>query len=325
MSAVPTLEEVRAAAFAIHPDRAPGPDGFSAGFYQSFWDIIGGDMYRDILSFFEDSSLHPRHNETHVRLIPKGLGAKKVSDYRPIALCNAHYKIIAKILTKRLQPMLQDLIAPSQSTFVSGRAISDNVLLTHEILHYLRHSGAKKRVYMAVKTDMSKAYDRIEWSFLKTVLETLGFNPTVVAWLMECVTSVSYAFLINGSPQGRVIPARGLRQGGPLSPYLFLMCTEVISGLCNIALQDGTLPGIKVRRACPPVNHLLFVDDTMFFGKSDSTSCSALTSILNKYEAVSGQCINRTKSAITFSSKTHPEAKCRAKSSLGIASEGGNW
>ncbi|XP_018474023.1 uncharacterized protein LOC108845291 [Raphanus sativus] len=296
---------------------------FSADFYQTFWDIIGDDVYRDIRAFFETSYIHPRQNETHIRLIPKGTGAKKVSDYRPIALCNTHYKIIAKILSKRLQPLLHSLISPSQSAFVPGRAISDNVLITHEVLHYLRKSGAKKHVSMAVKTDMSKAYDRIEWNFLREVLQRLGFHEIWIGWIMECVSSVSYAFLINVGPQGIFIPSRGLRQGDPLSPYLFILCTEVLSGLCNKALADGTLPGVKVGRHCPPINHLLFADDTMFFGKSSAASCATLSSILLKYEKASGQCINRAKSAITFSSKTNQECKTRVKRELNICNEGG--
>ncbi|XP_019085342.1 PREDICTED: uncharacterized protein LOC104748447 [Camelina sativa] len=311
------------AVFSIHPGKGPGPDGFSSSFYQSFWTIIGEDVCRSIRSFFETSYLHPRQNETHVRLIPKISGPRKVGDYRPIALCNTHYKIIAKILTGRLQPILPELISPFQCAFVPNRAISDNVLITHEILHFLRTSEAKKFCSMAVKTDMSKAYDRIEWGFLKSVLEKLGFSERWISWISACVSSVSYSFLINGSPQGQVIPSRGLRQGDPLSPYLFILCTEVLSGLCVKAQDQGILSGIKVSRASPPVNHLLFADDTMFFCKSNARCCQALTQILAKYEKVSGQCINLTKSTITFSSKTPAEAKVRVKNSLNITQEGG--
>ncbi|WZY83148.1 hypothetical protein YC2023_029532 [Brassica napus] len=321
--AIPDRVEVKAAVFAINSDKAPGPDGFSAGFYQSFWDIIGEDIYQEVMAFFESGQLHPRYNETHIRLIPKVKEAKRVSEFRPIALCNSHYKIIAKKFSKRMQPLLQSIISPAQSAFVPGRAISDNVLITHEILHYLRQSKAEKHVSMAVKTDMSKAYDRIEWSFLRQVLSRLGFHETFITWLMECVSSVSYSFLINGGPQGRVQPSRGLRQGDPLSPYLFILCTEVLSGLCNNALRDGTMPGVKVGRQCPPINHLLFADDTMFFGKSNVTSCQTLLAIINKYELVSGQRINKAKSAVTFSSKTKAEAKARVKRKLEISNEGG--
>ncbi|XP_056848921.1 uncharacterized protein LOC130499048 [Raphanus sativus] len=176
---------------------------------------------------------------------------------------------------------------------------------------------------MAVKTDMSKAYDRIEWIFLREVLQRMGFHETWTEWVMECVSSVSYSFLINGGPQGKVVPSRGLRQGDPLSPYLFILCTEVLSGLCNKAQENGTLPGVKVGRHCPPINHLLFADDTMFFGKSNAASCATLTTILLKYEKASGQCINRAKSSITFSSKTNQECKIRVKRELNISNEGG--
>ena len=127
LTAIPTHQEIRDVVFSVNADKAPGPDGFSAGFYHSFWDIIGEDVTTDIRSFFETSTLNRRQNETHVRLIPKVKGPQKVSDYRPIALCSTHYKIIAKVLTKRLKPILSSLISPQQSAFVAGRAISDNV------------------------------------------------------------------------------------------------------------------------------------------------------------------------------------------------------
>lgn len=168
--APPSSLEIKEALFSIHPDKAPGPDGFSASFYQSFWDIVGDDITKDIQAFFTSGAMDPRQNETHVRLIPKVVGPKKVSEYRPIALCNMHYKIIAKLLTRRLQPLLPNLISDHQSVFVKGRSIADNVLITHEILHCLQHSGASVRCSMAIKTDMSKGYDRIEWNFLRNVL-----------------------------------------------------------------------------------------------------------------------------------------------------------
>ena len=154
-------EEVRRAIFAVHTDKAPGVDGFSAGFYQSFWSTLGPDVYREIRSFFTTGKMNPRLNETHVCLIPKTTAPRSAAEYRPIALCNVRYKIIAKILTSRLQGLLPDLITQHQTAFVPGRAIRDNVMITHETLHYLKKSEAKKRCSMVIKTDMSKAYDRI--------------------------------------------------------------------------------------------------------------------------------------------------------------------
>lgn len=162
----PSALEIREALFSINPDKAPRPDRFSASFYQSYWDIIGEDVIKDIQVFFSSSALDPQQNETHIRLFPKISGPRKMADYRLIALCYTHYKIIAKLLTRRLQPFLPELILDHQSAFVKGRSISDNVLITHEILHYRQPSEGNVRCSMAIKTDMSKAYDRIEWEFL---------------------------------------------------------------------------------------------------------------------------------------------------------------
>ena len=133
---------------------------------------------------------------------------------------------------------------------------------------------------MAVKIDMSKAYDRLEWEFIRLVLERLGFHSQWIAWIMECVSSVTYAFLINGSPRGQVKPSRGIRQGDPLSPYIFILCSELLSGLCNRAQETGQLAGIRVARGCPQVNHLLFADDTMFFAKANKDNSLVLKEIL---------------------------------------------
>lgn len=140
---------------------------------------------------------------------------------------------------------------------------------------------------------------------------------------MECVETVQYPFIINGVPRGSVTPSRGLRQGGPLSPYLFILCTEVLSGLCRRGEEDGSLPGIRVARCSPPINHLLFVDDTMFFTKTGLSCCKSLVSILKRYEEVSNQVINFSKSAITFSVKSPLEVKRRVQRSLKIRNEGG--
>ncbi|XP_009105597.2 uncharacterized protein LOC103831468 [Brassica rapa] len=176
---------------------------------------------------------------------------------------------------------------------------------------------------MAVKTDMSKAYDRLEWEFIRLVLERLGFHSRWINWIMECVSTVTYSFLINGSPRGRVKPSRGIRQGDPLSPYIFILCSEVLSGLCNRAHETGLLAGIQVARGSPHVNHLLFADDTMFFTRANKASAAALKEILRQYEVASGQCINPSKSTVTFSRKAPGTLKACIKDCLNISKEGG--
>lgn len=319
----PTPVEIKEALFAIHADKAPGPDGFSASFFHSNWETIGHSIVTEVQSFFSCGSLPPTLNETHIRLIPKTLSAKRVEEYRPIALCNVLYKIISKLLSLRLKPVLHSIISENQSAFIPGRAITDNVLITHEVLQYLKTSQAQKHCSMAVKMDMSKAYDRVEWDFIAQVMSRLGFPNKWINWVMQCVSIVSYSFLINDSIYGRVKPHRGIRQGDPISPYLFILCGEVLSGLCRNAEREGALQGIRVARGSPRVNHLLFADDTMMFCESSTECCNSLVQILQKYERVSGQKVNISKSAITFSVKTPQEVKDSAKVILGIQKEGG--
>ncbi|XP_019097511.1 PREDICTED: uncharacterized protein LOC109131263 [Camelina sativa] len=170
---------------------------------------------------------------------------------------------------------------------------------------------------------MSKAYDRLEWDFIEAALKQMGFHPTWVNWIIQCVSTVSYSYLVNGQAQGIVNPRREIRQGDPLSPYLFIICSEVLSGLCLKAQSQGNLLGLRVAKGSPRVNHLLFADDTMFFIRSDYHSCMTLRRILQKYEAASGQKINQAKSSITFSAKTPASAKELAKNILEIQKEGG--
>ncbi|CAA7021924.1 unnamed protein product [Microthlaspi erraticum] len=320
---IPTPEEVNTAIFSIHPDKAPGPDGLSASFFHSNWNTIGAGITSEIQQFFITGTLPQGINATHLCLIPKKTAPKSVADYRPIALCNVYYKIISKILTARLHPLLDGIFSENQSAFVPGRAISDNVMITHEILHFLKISKAKKRASMAIKTDMKKAYDRVEWEFIRLVLGRMGFHPKWIGWIMQCVSSVSFQIFINGSAKGHIKPTRGIRQGDPLSPYLFILCSEVLSGLCQQAQVNGKLEGVRVATRCPKVNHLLCADDTMFFCKSNEKTCESLKEILGKYEEASGQKINCQKSAITFSKKTPQATKRKVMNALGIKQEGG--
>lgn len=134
LTAIPSAEEIREATFSINAEKAPRPDGFSAGFFHTHWEKVRPDIVREVQGFFDGEPLPENINNTHIRLIPKITNPQKVSDYRPIALCNVYYKIYSKLFTRRLQPLMDKLISENQSAFVLGRAIVDNVLITHEVL-----------------------------------------------------------------------------------------------------------------------------------------------------------------------------------------------
>ena len=206
-----TADEVVQALHQMAPLTAPGPDSMSPIFYKSFWHIVGGDIINAVLAALNSGIIPASINTTFISLIPKIQNPKKVSDFRPISLCNVFYKLISKVLVNRLKLVLPYVVSDSQSAFLSGRLITDNVLVAFETLHYLKQKTQGKLGFMALKLDMSKAYDRVEWVFLEKVMRHLGFGGKMVATIMSCIRSVSYSVLLNGIPVGNIKPSRGLR------------------------------------------------------------------------------------------------------------------
>jgi hypothetical protein len=158
--------------------------------------------------------------------------------------------------------MLPEVITKNQSAFVPVRLITDNTLVAYAVFNFFKHSKSKKG-YMGIKTDMAKAYDRVEWTFLQTTLETLGFPQHLTNTIMKCVKTVNFSILINGKPFKQFNLQRGLRQGDPLSPYLFIICANVFSNLISKAQQGQTIHGVKIAHGAPDISHLLFADDRL--------------------------------------------------------------
>ncbi|XP_024172006.1 uncharacterized protein LOC112178017 [Rosa chinensis] len=294
-------EEVYKALKQMHPSKAPGPDGFSPAFYQQFWDVVGSDVVEAVRQFLNSENLLKQINCTWVTLIPKVKNPEFVHQLRPISLCNVIYNIGSKVLANRLKPLLDDIISQQQSAFVPGRLISDNSLLAFEISHCLKRRRRGNVGFCALKLDMSKAYDRVEWDFLEAVLDKLGFGATWIRWTMACVSTVSYSFLVNGDPCGNISPSRGLRQGDAISPYLFLLCAEVLSRMIKEAERNDLMHGVKVCQQAPAISHLFFADDSFIFSKAEITDILCMRDIFQKYEHMSGQQINYEKSCISFS------------------------
>uniref|UniRef100_A0A2N9HU09 Reverse transcriptase domain-containing protein n=1 Tax=Fagus sylvatica TaxID=28930 RepID=A0A2N9HU09_FAGSY len=299
-----TADEVRIALFQMHPSKAPGPDGMSSFFFQKYWNIVGVDVVAAVLSVLNSGKILRKINLTHISLIPKKKNPERMSEYRPISLCNVVYKIISKVLANRLKVILPCIISDSQSAFVPGRLITDNVSVAFEFIHKMKAKRRGKKGEMAIKLDMSKAYDRVEWAFIEGIMRKLGFAERWISLLMECICTVQYSVLIDGVPKGYINPTRGIRQGDPLSPYVFLLCAEGLSALFQQASAMGHLKGIQSCRGGPWVSHLFFADDSLLFGQANISECRKILEILNLYEGSSGQKINREKTAIYFSSNT---------------------
>ena len=171
---------------------------------------------------------------------------------------------------------------------------------------------------MALKLNMSKAYNRVEWAFLEKIMRKLGFNEKWVTLMMLCVSIVSYSVMINGAPKGYICLTRGIRQGGPISPFLFLICTEGLHGLLTKSAVREDIHGFLINRRSPILTHLLFTDDSLLFCRSNVDECEKVLEVLHVYEQSSRQQINKAKTTVFFSKSTMEEERQRIKNILGV-------
>ena len=276
-------------------------------------------MVEVVQAFFKEGYLLRQLNHTFIRLILKFQGAAKVKHFRPISLCNVCYKIITKIMANRLAPLLGKMISPLQGAFVPGRWIAENVMLAKEVLHFMRHKQGQGSV-AGFKVDMMKAYDHIEWGFLLKILEDFGFSNRWRNMITQCITTVKFSVLVNGSLFGFFSSSRGIRQGDPLSPYLFILCNEVLSRMLLQREKEDKLHGILVGRGCPHISHLMFADDLMLFCKPTADEVEVLKECLDTYEQWSGQRKNKEISSIFGSCNASEERVTDLGAIMGVSS-----
>ena len=217
----------------MFPIKALGPDGYPAHFFQHHWETCGDDVTRVVLKIVEGTESAECINSTILVLIPKVKKTHATQPIRPISLCNVLYKIASKVISNRLKLVLPDIISEEQSAFVPGRLITDNIITAYECLHFMKRNKAKKNQPCALKLDMMKAYDMVEWCYLKAIMLKLGFTEKWVNIVMGLVTTVEFSVLFNGKKLHSFKPSRGIRQGDPISPYLFLLAAEGLWCLLN--------------------------------------------------------------------------------------------
>lgn len=204
-----------------------------------------------------------------------------MSDLRPIALCKVLYKIIAKALANRLKTVLPSIISENQSAFIPNRTITDNILIAYEMVHFLKRERYGKTGYAALKIDISKAYDRMEWSFLSRMMQKMGFASRWISLMEICVQTVSYKISSGGEFLDPIKPTIGLRQGDPPSPYLFLICAEGLSDLIQQKERQGLIHGCKIAKHAPLVSHLFFTDDSLLLFRANERESSQMKMVLN--------------------------------------------
>ena len=251
----------------------------------------------------------PGLNETLICLIPKVKSPQKITEFCPISLCNVSYKIISKVIANRMKKILADVVNESQSAFVPRRQITDNVLVAFETMRCINGKRKGKEALMALKLDISKAYDRVEWRYLEVIMQRLGFNERWISLVLMCISTVSYSVLINGEAKGNIVPSWGLRQGDPISPYLFLLCAEGLSAMLRKKEEQGNIKGISVSRGAPQISHLFFVDDSIVFCRATVDEGRRILKVLEDYEVESRKKLNKDKTSLFFNKNTKREVQ----------------
>jgi hypothetical protein len=290
-------EEVRKAIFLMEHNKAPGPDGFPAEFYQTFWDTIRADL----MALF--SSLHAgqlelfRLNFGEIILLPKVNEAERIQQYRPICLLNVSFNFFTKVATIRLNTVADHVIRPSQTAFMQGRNILDGVVVLHEAVHEL-HS--KKLSGIILKLDFEKAYDKVKWSFLQQTLKMKGFSEEWRALVHNFVTGGSVAIKVNDDIGRYFQTCKGLSQGDPLSPMLFNIVADMLAIMIERAKVEGQIEGLIPHLVDGGLSILQYADDTILFMEHDIEKARNLKLILATFEQLSGLKINFHKSELFF-------------------------
>ncbi|KAL5566610.1 hypothetical protein UlMin_029774 [Ulmus minor] len=249
-------------------EKSPGPDGYTGAFFQDCWGILKNDMVKIFEEFHRNGKVCGNMNHTFLCLIPKKLDVQQV---------------------------LEETISMAQGAFVHNRQILDVVLVATEAVEDYRK---RKKRGVIFKVDFEKAYDHVNWDFLDLVLEKKGFGARWRTWMRGCISSANFSIMINGKPQGRFGASRGLRQGDPLSPFLFILVADILGRMMDKAVSIGEVKGFKVGKEEVVVSHLQFADDTLFLLDPDQSNIQKVHTILNFFSMCSGLKINMNKSSL---------------------------
>lgn len=289
------LQEIINAIWECGNDKAPGPDGFSFKFIKKFWSIIQDDVMRFVKHFECFGCLSRGSNSSFITLLPKVKDPLSLIDYRPISLIGCVYKILAKALALRLKRVIGTIIDEVQSAFIENRNILDGLMIINEICTWAKKSKTKTFLF---KVDFDKAFDSINWSYLDSVMGQMGFGEKWRFWIRGCLSSSRASVLLNGSATKEFPFTKGVHQGDPLSPFLFIIAMEGLNVALKTAGHKSLFHGVNIPNGGPTISHLFYVDDAIFVGNWESTNFTNLARILRCFHAASGLKVNFHKSKV---------------------------
>ncbi|GJX85760.1 RNA-directed DNA polymerase, eukaryota [Tanacetum coccineum] len=287
-------EEIKGAVWDCGLDKSPGPDGYTFGFYRRFWSLIESEVVDAVNHFFHNGFCHKGGNSSFIALIPKTQGAKMVKDFRPISLIGSLYKIITKLLANRLVTVIDGLVNGVQSAFIANRQILDGPFILNEIIHWCK---AKKKQTMIFKVNFKKAFVSVRWDFLDDVLKNFVFGSRWREWIQSCLKSSRGSILVNGSPTSEFQFFKGLKQGDPLSPFLFILVMESLHLSFQNVVDAGLFKGVALNDSLQ-ISHLFYADDVVFIGQWCESNIATIIRVLDCFYRASGLHINLHKSKL---------------------------
>jgi hypothetical protein len=260
--------------------------------------VVKGDFMEVFVDFHAQGKFLKSINSTFISSIPKIHGAKEIKDFHPISLVGGVYKIIAKVLANRMRRVMDRISSKPQNAFVKGRQILDSVFIANECLD---NRVKSEDPVVFCKLEMEKAYDHVDWNFLLYLLRRCGFGEKWCLWIKQCILTARFSVLINGVPSGFFGSSHRVRQGDPLSPFLFVLVMATFSKMLGAFTSRGLISGFSVgsrEQDRVIISHFLFADDTLVFCGANACQIRHIGALLVCFEAVSGLKVNLSKSVL---------------------------
>jgi len=292
-----SLNEVKQKVLDCDNFKSPRLDDISFGFIKFFWELLKDDFMRFLVEFHRNRKLTKGLNSTFIALIPKVNSPQRFNDFRPISLVGCMYKVLAKVLANRLRNVIGSVVSDSESAFVKGKQILDGILIGNEEVDEARRMNKELLMF---KVDFEKAYDSMDLKYLDSVMVNMNFPTICRKWISECVGTTTTSVLVNGCPTEEFPIEQGLRQGDPLSPFLFLLDAEGFNVLMNTVMGVHLFHGYGVGRVGEVrLTHLQFADDTLIIGEKSWLNVRSMREMLLLFEEVSVLKVNFHKSMLT--------------------------